>query len=273
MIGKTIRMERVMDRNTKKTVMVPLIHGVGMGPIEGLKDIKNIVDTVALGGANAVILHKGIVATSHRRSGKDIGLIVHLTATLGSGGQTLVTKVEEAISIGADAVSVRIEIGGVDEDAMLKILGKVSRDCFRWGMPLFALMHPQPKKDKEKQLKAVMRAARIGAEMGADLVRVPYPGSIETFQEVVGACPVPLVAIGGEKKVRERDFLRMVFDIMQTGAYGISVGRNVFQYKKPGNMIKAITQIVHKGFAVSTAVSALSEEPLESPILSRSVIW
>jgi DhnA family fructose-bisphosphate aldolase class Ia len=90
---------------------------------------------------------------------------------------------------------------------------------------------------------------------------------------VVSACPVPLVAIGGEKKVRERDFLNMVSDIMQTGAYGISVGRNVFQYKKPGNMIKAITQIVHKGFAVSTAVSALSEEPLESAILSHSVIW
>jgi len=273
MIGKTIRMERVMDRNTKKTVMVPLIHGVGMGPIEGLIDVKNMVDTVALGGANAVILHKGIVATSHRRSGKDIGLIVHLTATSESGGQTVVTQVEEAITIGADAVSVRIEVGGTDEDAMLKTLGDVSRDCFKWGMPLFALMHPHPKKDKETQLKAVMRAARIGAEIGADLVRVPYTGSIETFQEVVSACPVPLVAIGGEKNVRERDFLKMVSNIMQTGAYGISVGRNVFQYKKPGNMIKAITQIVHKGFAVSTAVSALSEEPLESAILSHSVIW
>ena len=170
-------------------------------------------------------------------------------------------------------VSVRIEVGGSDEDIMLKTLGKVSRDCFKWGMPLFALMHPHPKRDKEKQLKAVMRAARIGAEIGADLVRVPYTGSIETFQEVVGACPVPLVAIGGERKVRERDFLRLVSNVMQTGAYGISVGRNVFQYKKPGNMIKAMTQIVHKGFAVSTAVSALSEESLESSVLSRSVIW
>ena len=82
MLGKKIRMERVMDRNTGKTVMVPLIHGVGMGPIEGIRDIKNSVDTVALGGANAVILHKGIVASAHRRSGKDIGLVLNLTATL-----------------------------------------------------------------------------------------------------------------------------------------------------------------------------------------------
>ncbi len=199
--------------------------------------------------------------------------MVHLTATLGSGGQTCVAQVEEAITIGADAVSVRIEVGGADEDVMLQTLGQVSRDCLRWGMPLFALMHPQPKKGKEEELKAVMRAARIGAEIGADLVRVPYTGSIETFREVVDACPVPLVAIGGEKKVRERDFLSMVSSVMQTGAYGISVGRNVFQYKKPGNMIKAITQIVHKGFSVSTAAAALSEEALESPILGGGVIW
>jgi DhnA family fructose-bisphosphate aldolase class Ia len=133
MLGKKIRMERVMDRNTHKTVMVPLIHGVGMGPIEGIKDIKNTVDTVSLGGANAVILHKGIVAAAHRRSGKDIGLILHLTATSPKRQQTLVTSVEEAIQIGADGVSVRIEVGGADESFNLRLLGEVSRDASRWG--------------------------------------------------------------------------------------------------------------------------------------------
>ncbi|MEE9611290.1 MAG: hypothetical protein V3W19_08560, partial [Desulfatiglandales bacterium] len=120
-------MERILDRNTNKTVMVPLIHGVGMGPIEGIKDIKNTVDMVSLGGANAVILHKGIVAAGHRHSGKDIGLILHLTATLHNRRQTLVTDVEEAITLGADAVSARIKVGGPDEEVMLKLLGEVSR--------------------------------------------------------------------------------------------------------------------------------------------------
>jgi DhnA family fructose-bisphosphate aldolase class Ia len=108
MSGKRIRMERVMDRNTGKTVMVPLTHGVGMGPIEGIRDVKNSVDTMALGGANAVILHKGIVGAAHRRTGKDIGLIIQLTATGIEGTQTLVTDVEEGLVMGADAVSVRI---------------------------------------------------------------------------------------------------------------------------------------------------------------------
>ena len=182
MLGKRIRMERVMDRNTKKTVMVPLIHGVGMGPIEGIKDIKNTVDLISLGDANAVILHKGIVGVGHRHSGKDIGLILHLTATLKNGNQTLVTDVEEAITTGADAVSVRIDVGGPDEKAMLKLLGEVSREASRWGMPLFALMDPGSIKDKEKQLNSLLRAARIGAEMGADLVRIPYSGSVDSFK-------------------------------------------------------------------------------------------
>jgi predicted phospho-2-dehydro-3-deoxyheptonate aldolase len=273
MLGKKIRMERFMDRNTKKTLMVPLIHGVGMGPIEGIKDIKNSLDIMALGGANAVVLHKGIVASAHRRSGKDIGLVVHLTATSKNGKQTLVTDVEEALTIGADGVSVRIEVGGPDEEYMLKLLGEVARDASMWGMPLLALMHPGQEKNKEKQLKNLMRAARIGAEMGADVVRVPYSGSAETFREVVAVCPVPLVAIGGEKKVKEKEVLEMVHGVIEAGSSGVSVGRNVFQYKKPGNMIKAISQIVHKGFSVSTAMEALKEEPIESSIFSGSPIW
>ena len=273
MLGKKIRMERVIDRNTKKTVMVPLIHGVGMGPIEGIKDIKYSVDTVALGGANAVILHKGIVSSAHRRSGKDIGLIIHLTATLENGRQVLVTEVEEAIAIGADAVSVRIEIGGPDEDAMLRLLGSVSRDAARWGMPLLALMHPVEVKEKKKAQKLLLRAARIGAELGADLVRIPYSGSTESFREVVSVCPVPLVAIGGEKNTSEKAFLEQIYSVMEAGAFGASAGRNIFQYKKPGNMIKAMNQIVQKGFSVSTALDALREDPIESSIFGDSVIW
>lgn len=273
MLGKKIRLERIVDRNTKKTVTVPLIHGVGMGPIQGIRDIQNRVDTVALGGANAVILHKGIVSSAHRRSGKDIGLILHLTATLQDGTQTLVSEVEEALVIGADAVSVRVDVGGKREEAMLTMLGKVSRDAAKWGMPLFALMDPGTVKDKEKHMKNLLRAVRIGAELGADMVRVPYSGSGETFRELVSVCPVPLVALGGEKKAREMDFLEMVSAVMEAGAVGVSVGRNIFQYKRPGNMIKAISEIVHRGFPVATAMKALRDDPIESSIFGSSPIW
>jgi DhnA family fructose-bisphosphate aldolase class Ia len=96
---------------------------------------------------------------------------------------------------------------------------------------------------------------------------------VENFREVVSCCPVPLLAIGGEKKVREKVFLEMVHGAIEAGAYGVSVGRNIFQYKKPGNMIKAVSRIVHKGSSVSAALEALEEEPLESSVFGDSVIW
>lgn len=274
MLGKRIRIERVIDRNTRKAVIVPLTHGVEMGPIEGIKDIRNSVDTMAIAGANSVILHKGIVPAAHRGSGKDIGLIIHLTGSVGDGTPTLVSDVEEAVAIGADAVSVRIEIGGKDEMAMLRLLGQVGRDACRWGMPLFALMYPVESKGKKPGINELMRAARIGAELGADVVRVPYSGSPDTFKEVVSACPVSLLALGGEKKAKEKDVLEMVRGVMDAGASGVSMGRNVFQYKKPGNMIKAVSQIVHKNYKVESALKILEDQPISGSIFSTSTpIW
>ena len=81
MIGKNIRLERILNRKTGKTVIVPMDHGVTVGPIRGLIDMKKAVDNVVNGGANAIIVHKGIVKVGHRQSGKDIGLIIHLSAS------------------------------------------------------------------------------------------------------------------------------------------------------------------------------------------------
>ena len=81
------------------------------------------------------------------------------------------------------------------------------------------------------------------------------------------------MAIGGEKKIKESNVLKMVEGVMKAGGYGVSVGRNIFQYKKPGNMIKAISLIVHNGLPVSTAMEALKEDPIVSSITSDTFIW
>lgn len=81
MIGKIIRMERIINRETGRTVIVPMDHGVSIGPVPGLLDMTKTIDQVATGGANAVLIHKGIVVTGHRGYGRDIGLIVHLSAS------------------------------------------------------------------------------------------------------------------------------------------------------------------------------------------------
>jgi len=108
-IGKAIRMERIINRDTGNTVIIPMDHGVSMGPIPGIVDIRESIDRVANGGANAVIIHKGLVRHGHRKGGKDVGLIVHLSASTSlspkPNSKVLVCSVEEAIKLGADGVS------------------------------------------------------------------------------------------------------------------------------------------------------------------------
>ncbi len=80
-IGKSIRLERIIDRNTKRTVVVPMDHGVTLGPIEGIIDMRDMVNEISEGGANAVLGHIGLPLHGHRKHGRDIGLILHLSGS------------------------------------------------------------------------------------------------------------------------------------------------------------------------------------------------
>jgi len=262
-IGKAVRLERIIDRNTKNTIIVPMDHGVSSGPIEGIVDIRSAVDDVAEGGANAVVLHKGMVKAGHRGRGKDIGLIVHLSASTDlsptKNDKVLVCTVEEAIKLGADGVSVHVNIGADMEREMLKDLGYVAKVCEEWGMPLLAMVYGRGKDINQYDPKVIAHCARIGAELGADIVKVPYSGEPESFRLAVKGSPVPVVIAGGPKMKTEREVLEMVKGAMQAGARGLSVGRNIFQAKDRVKMVKALVHIVHKGGSVEEAIKILQE--------------
>ncbi len=252
MIGKSIRMERVMDRNSGKTVIIPMDHGVTMGPIDGIIRLGEMIRTVAGGGANAIVIHKGLVNSGCAKGEKDLGIIVHLSASTrlapDSNSKTRVCTVEEAIRLGADAVSVHVNLGAEDEKAMLADLGAVAKEAMEWGMPLLAMMYTRgPKVENEFDVRWVKHAARVGAELGADIVKVVYTGSPETFQEVVEGCFVPVVIAGGERMESDQDIVQMVRGAMRAGGAGVSIGRNVFQHKDPGGIVQAIGRVVHNG--------------------------
>ena len=166
MIGKQIRLERIIDRNSGKTVIVPMDHGVTVGPIEGLVDMREAVSKIVKGGANAILMHKGMVRAGHRGAGKDIGLVIHLSAgttmSPDPNAKELVCTVDEAIVLGADAVSIHINLGAETDREMLKQFGLVSKCCSRWQMPLVAMMYVRGAKiDNEYDVNKVKHAARF----------------------------------------------------------------------------------------------------------------
>jgi predicted phospho-2-dehydro-3-deoxyheptonate aldolase len=265
MRGKVIRIERILNRNTGKTVIVPMDHGVTVGPIKGLINMGRTVDMVAEGGANAVVGHLGLPLYGHRKTGRDIGLILHLSASTSLGPdpnhKVLVNTVQQALKMGADGVSVHINIGADDEKDMLRDFGYVSREAQSWGMPLLAMMYTRGKKIKnEFEVSVVKHAARVGAELGADIVKVPYTGSPETFREVVEGCFVPVAIAGGEKMETDEDILNMVRGSLDAGGAGVSIGRNAFQHHAPERIIRAISLLVHDNYAVKEAIKVLKEK-------------
>ena len=261
MRGKEIRLERIMNRNTKKTVIVPMDHGVSNGPIPGLIDMAQTVNLVADGGANAVIGHMGLALHGHRQGGRDIGLILHLSASTSVGpdpnDKVLVNSVTNALKMGADAVSMHVNIGADSEARMLTDLGAVAVECMEWGMPLLAMMYPRGKKIRsENDLDQVKLAARVAAELGADIVKTVYTGDPESFREVTRGCPVPVVVAGGSK-TDDRITLELIEGAMAGGAAGISIGRNAFQHRTPDRFVKAAACIVHHGKSADEAMELL----------------
>jgi fructose-bisphosphate aldolase/2-amino-3,7-dideoxy-D-threo-hept-6-ulosonate synthase len=255
MRGKDIRLERIMNRNTRKTIIVPMDHGVTLGPIQGLVDLPDAVNSVAEGGANAVLGHVGLALHGHRQRGHDVGLILHLSASTAIGPdpneKVLVNSVTNALKMGADAVSIHVNIGADSEAKMLTDLGKVAIECMEWGVPLLAMMYPRGRNIKDEHaVEHVCLAARVAAELGADLVKTNYTGDPDSFREVTRGCPVPVVVAGGSK-TDDLTTLELIEGSMEGGAAGLSIGRNAFQHANPAAFVRACAKIVHDGLSAS----------------------
>jgi predicted phospho-2-dehydro-3-deoxyheptonate aldolase len=259
--GKTRRLKRIFQKDNR-TVIVPMDHGVTVGPIMGITNMQNITDKLIEGKVDAVLVHKGI---AKRIDIDDAGLIVMLsgmsTLSPNVNAKVQVCSVQEALKLGADAVSVHVNVGAQDEDKMLANLGKVSEECDAFGIPLLAMMYPRgPKIANEHALEVVAHAARIGAELGADIIKTNYTGSIESFKQVTESCPAPVVIAGGPKCKSPQEVLQTTSDAIKAGAAGLSIGRNVFQCDNQALIVKALSAIVHKDASVEQAQKILGEK-------------
>ncbi len=260
-IGKRVRFKRITDRN--KMICVPMDHGVSSGPIKGIERIYETIRKVEEGGATAIIVHKGIIR--NLKDPPNLGIIVHLSGSTSLGTKpnfkVQVGSVEEAIYLGADAVSVHINIGGENEPEMLEKIGGIADACDAYGLPLVAMMYARGRNIKDPyNPSTVAHVTRIGGELGADIVKTTYTGNPETFRKVVESSPVPVVIAGGPKMETEREVFEMVEGAMEAGAIGVTFGRNVFQHEKPEAMLKALRTIIMDKTGVDEALEVFKNE-------------
>ena len=256
--GIEIRMNRILRKG--KMLCIPMDHGISNGPIEGLEDPHSIIYKCENHGLTSVIINKGIMKTLPRPT--KVGLLVHFSSSTSlstaPNRKMLTGSVKEALRLGADGVSLHINIGGKEEPEMIEQLGKISGQCHEWNVPLLAMMYPRGENVKNPHdPEVVAHTARIGVECGADIVKTVYTGDIDSFKNVVSSIPVPVVIAGGPKAKTDMDVLQMTKDAMDAGAKGITYGRNIFAHKTPNKMVEALAGIIFKKQTAEEAVEKI----------------
>jgi fructose-bisphosphate aldolase / 2-amino-3,7-dideoxy-D-threo-hept-6-ulosonate synthase len=256
--GRDIRLARIL--NGGKMLCIPMDHGISNGPIKGLEDIHSVIYECSSAGLTCVLVNKGIIKSMPRPP--NIGLIAHFSASTFIGPapnrKILIGSVEEAIRLGADAVSLHINIGSKEEPEMLQKLGMISDKCDEWSVPLVAMMYPRGENIKNPHdPEIVAHAARVGAEAGADVVKAVYTGDPTSFRRVVRGCPVPIVIAGGPKASTDREILEMCEGAMTAGAKGVTFGRNIFQHQNPPAIVRALYKIIIEKRNVREAMKEL----------------
>ncbi len=243
MDGKNIRINRLSQNG--KFLCIPLDHGITNGATPRLSEFTKIVNSFVENEATAIIVHKGMVRFLPDL--KSTGLIIHLSASTEIYNETnkfLVCDVEEAISLGADAVSIHINIGNRFEQDMIKSLAQISRECSKYNMPLLAMMYV--KTDDNKVIideQRLIHAIRIAVELGADIVKIPYVEDLNTMETIIASTHIPIIVAGG-KRTSDDIILEKANKIMDAGAAGISFGRSIFEAPDPSSLLDSLKKIV-----------------------------
>jgi predicted phospho-2-dehydro-3-deoxyheptonate aldolase len=235
---------RPLAKPSGAVVMLPLDHGVSVGPIPGFADPAAAAAVAAEGGATCVAVHKGLLRHLPPLKGR-LGVLLHLSASTDLApdplDKRLVATVAEAARRGCDGVSIHVNFGSPTEGRQLEDAGRVADACDEHGLPLVTMAYVRGPHVKDPfDPAAVAHAARAAAELGADAVKVPYT---RDFRDVVQGCPVPVLVAGGARRAAFPDFLRDVQSARAAGAAGLSVGRNVLQHSDPRGALRSLSAL------------------------------
>ncbi|PMP78513.1 MAG: fructose-bisphosphate aldolase [Mesoaciditoga sp.] len=268
---KELRISRILNSKSGKSVIIPIDHGIVMGNVEGLEDplkiLKQLIDT----GIDGTLLSPGIgkisldLFSSKDAPGRILTADIPLLSTVpgGSGevvGHEIIADVEFALRYNFDIVKVLLPWGEREHVQMesVRVVSDLANECDRWNMPLMVepvLWGEAIPKEKRNDPKIIEHASRMALEMGADILKIPYTGNKSEFKDLVNNLKVPVFILGGPKMDSIEGVLRVAKESIEAGAKGIVFGRNVWQNPKMKDLVRALKMIVHDNAEISNAMN------------------
>jgi fructose-bisphosphate aldolase/2-amino-3,7-dideoxy-D-threo-hept-6-ulosonate synthase len=266
-LGKTIRMKRVLDEDTGTSLICALDHGM-TSPVflQPLADLKARVTEAVAGGANVLMLSRGMAKIAAAELRKTTSVAFMLSASANPGDQpriAAVAEVEEALRSGADAVVLYVALGDEDETPMVERLAEVGAACEELGMPFIAeaewpSAYSAVDSVDELGIDYLLRNVRLCAELGADVVKTNWPGDEEGFARLVEAATGLPVVLAGGSRITDEELLTRQEAAMRAGAVGCSVGRNIFMHERPEAITRALRRVIADRWPASRALEELA---------------
>jgi fructose-bisphosphate aldolase / 2-amino-3,7-dideoxy-D-threo-hept-6-ulosonate synthase len=269
-VGKRMRLKRVIDADGV-SVICALDHGMTSPTfLEPLADITRRTREAVTGGANVIMMSKGMIRVASDGFAPTTSLALLLSASASPDGArpqiVHIAQVEEALALGADAVVLFTALGGDTEAGMMEILAAVGRECALLGMPFIAEAEFPTTYATVEELtqqygfEYLRRNVRMCAELGADIVKTNWPGDQDSFAKCVEAANgIPVVLAGGSR-LEDAELLRRMAQAMEAGAIGCSVGRNIFMHPDPEAITRALSRVVRERWSAEKATDALAQE-------------
>jgi class I fructose-bisphosphate aldolase len=255
--GKLVRLNRIFSHPSGRLCSVAVDHfiGYGDGLPEGLRQMKATLAAIVAGQPDAVTMHKGMAASAWQPYAGRIPMI--LQGIAGRPDDTvceLVATPEDAVRLGADAFAVTAFVRGPTEGPRLRTAADCVREAARFEMPVVCHVYPR---DKDKRIsfapEDIAWAVRCAWEIGADVIKVPYCGDVTAYSQIVAECSVPVVAAGGPKAGTLPAALAMIEEVVQSGARGATIGRNIWGFAQITAAVRAFKAVIHDGHSAAEA--------------------
>lgn len=258
-LGVQLRLQRLFDPNTGRGLIVAVDHGIEGVPA-GLERIEQVMESMLSLDIQAFLLNPGMFRHVGRlwqgpsRPGLILALDLYINSPRPGGtpqgdAHVLLATVEDAVALGADAIKLVLVFGQNDYQTYadnVRSVAEVISSARRYGLPVmletvvWGQAVPRQEWDTPEFIGHMMR---IGVELGADILKVPYAEPMEEFAELIAACPVPVTLLGGSHAA-EDDVVAAAERAVKAGAKGLVYGRNIWQQPRPEGIVRRLQSVL-----------------------------
>ncbi|PWJ48711.1 class I fructose-bisphosphate aldolase [Faecalicatena contorta] len=268
MLGKEVRMSRLVNPKSNKMMAITVDHAIsrGIAQLTGLHQVQDTIDKIIAGKPEAMTLTKGIAEHCMWNHAGEVAMLMKVSnySPVAPTKDTIFGTVDEAIRMGADAVSMGCMTLGDFQGEQFETIGKFAEECMRKGMPLIGHVYPKGESvpaDKRASWENIAYSVRSACELGMDIVKTTYTGDPDSMAKVVACVPSTfrIVIQGGDACNTLDDYLQMTREAMDCGVGGVTMGRFVWEYEDVTALVIALRYIIHEGYSVKEAKELLAQ--------------